>query len=65
MKEKTPTSSDPALAIKHWQAADYLMTQIIKGQIPTSRIVENERDPDTYRQDLETWNDYNQTYYVG
>ena len=60
MKEKAPTSSDPALTIKHEQAAEYLTTQIEKGQMLANRTVENESNLDTYRHDVESWNDYNE-----
>ena len=60
MKEKAPTSSDPALTIKHEQAAEYLTTQLEKGQMLVNRTVENEQDLNTYRQDVESWNDYNE-----
>ena len=60
MKEKAPTSSDLTLTIKYEQAADYLTTQIEKGQMLASRTVKNERDLDTYRQDVDAWNDYNE-----
>jgi hypothetical protein len=60
MKEKAPTSSDLTLTIKYEQAADYLTTQIEKGQMLASRTVKDERDLDTYRQDVDAWNDYNE-----
>ncbi len=60
MNERAPTSSDPALTMKHEQTADYLTTQLDKGQILEHRIVKTEDDLDTYRHDVETWNDYNE-----
>ena len=60
MKEKASTSSDPALTIRHEQAVDYLATQIEKGQMLENRTVKTESDLDTFRQDVETWNEYNE-----
>ncbi len=60
MNERAPTGSDPALTMKHEQAADYLTTQLEKGQILEHRIVKTEGDLDIYRHDVETWNDYNE-----
>ena len=60
MNERAPTSSDPALTMKPEQAADYLATQLEKGQILENRIVKTEDDLDIYRHDVETWNDYNE-----
>ncbi len=60
MNEKAPTSSDPALTMKHEQAADHLTTQLEKGQILAHRIIKTEGDLDTYRHDVETWNNYNE-----
>ena len=60
MNEKAPTSRDPALTMKHEQAAEYLTTQLEKGQILAHRIIQTEGHLDTYRHDIETWNDYNE-----
>ncbi len=60
MNEKAPTSSDPALTMKHEQAAGYLTTQLEQGQMLANRIVQTEGDLNIYRQDVETWNDYNE-----
>ncbi len=60
MNEKAPTSSDPALTMKHEQAADYLTTQLEQGQTLENRIVQTEGDLDIYRHDVETWTDCNE-----
>ena len=60
MNEKAPTSSGPALTMTHEQAADYLTIQLKKGQMLANRTVETEGELDTYRHDVETWNDYNE-----
>ena len=60
MNEKAPTSSGPALTMTHGQATDCLTSQIEKGQMLANRTVETEGDLDTYRHDVETWNDYNE-----
>ncbi len=60
MNEKALTSNDPALTMKHEQAADYLTTQLEQGQTLENRIVQTEGDLDIYRHDVETWNDCNE-----
>jgi len=61
MNDRAPTSSEPALTIKREEAADFLRTQIEEGRKLENRTVENERDLDAYRQDVNTWNDYNES----